>query len=242
VHLSTPELRVRIMKRTLIAAACLVLAAGCATGTKITSGQVANTPSAPPNCTPVVGHTDAGANDTASLPPGGFAVNSSTDYIPGSTAQFLQGYEVIAVLKVISRAAPQPVAADNQIGARPASSHASSIATDQMGYPHFKVIRTTRLAVLRNLKGALASCQDLDIPGGTSGKYRMDDPQFPATFAPGDELLGLFSTHDNAAPGQSVTVAPYAQILLRAAPDGSLTLPFGDHDQINVNTWNPPSS
>jgi hypothetical protein len=99
------------------------------------------------------------------------------------------------------------------------------------------VLRPTRLAVIRPLKGQLPPCLDLDIPGGTAGNSQYHPSQFPARFAPGDEMLGLFSTHDQ--PGTSIP--PYAQALLLAGSTGHLTLPFGDNDRIDINTWTPPT-
>ena len=223
----------RLTPRTLTVFAAVVLLAGCGEARTV---RVAAVP-ANPACPPAPGQTDAGDHDTDPPAPGGQGAADSVDYAPVGTARYLQAYEAVAVVQVVSRAGGTAAPDDHQLGARPSRPHAApdpaTAARDG-----FKVVRPARLAVTRLLKGELSACLELDVPGGTAGLYQYHASQFPDRFSPGDKMLGLFSTHDE----QGIGVPAYAQTLLKADPDGNLTLPFGDHDHINVNTWTPPST
>jgi hypothetical protein len=152
------------------------------------------------------------------------------------TGQYLSAYDAIAVVQVVSRGGGVAGPDDHQLGARPRSPHTAPAAADA-ARDGFKVLRPTRFAVTRLLKGQLPPCLDLDVPGGTAGNYPYHSSQFPARFSPGDRMLGLFFTQDR--PGHAVP--PYAQALLLADSTGHLTLPFGDHDRIDINIWAPPA-
>lgn len=221
-----------LTQRRLTFAAAAVLLAGCG-GAR--TAQLAVTPAANPGCPPAAGHADKGENDTAPPAPGGQGAADSMDYAPVNTGQYLQAYEALAVVQVVSRAGGTAGPNDHRLGARPSGLRTApdpAIAARD----GFKVLRPTRFAVIRQLKGQLNPCLDLDVPGGTAGLFQYRSSQFPARYGSGDKLLGLFSTHDQ--PGTTVTA--YAQTLLKADSDGNLTLPFGDHETINVNTWTPP--
>lgn len=181
------------------------------------------------DCPPAAGQTDTGSNDTAPIPPGGQGASSEAAWSSGPTAELLGGSDAVAVLRVVSRAAPLPALDDGQPNAGPSAPHAPPKA----GSP-FTVVRPTRLAVVRQLKGSLPQCLDLDIPGGTAGTFTKTDSRFPAQLAPDDQLLGLIATQDDKGP-----TAPYATALFLADRDGWLTLPFGDRERVNVNTWKP---
>lgn len=220
--------------RILTVLTATVLLAGC--GAARTDHTVANL-AAKPGCSQAAGQNDAGDHDTDPPASAGQGGADSVDYAPVHTGQYLEGYEAVAVVQVVSRAGGMASADDHQLGARPFGPQTAPAAATA-AREGFKVLRPTRLAVIRLLKGQLPPCLDLDVPGGTAGLYQYHASQFPAAFGPGDKMLGLFSTHDQPGP----TVPAYAQTLLKADPDGNLTLPFGDRDQINVNTWTPPPS
>jgi hypothetical protein len=184
-------------------------------------------------CPPKAGQIDVGAHDRDQPLPGGSGKSFNLDFMPVGTAQSLSSYEEIAVVQVISRDAPVAAADTGHLGARKSVVHPPPPADVA---PPFQVFRPARVVTLRQLKGTVDTCLDLDVPGGTSRRFQEGNYLFPDTFAPGDKMLALFS--DNDTPG--TRIAPYAQMLLKAAPGGSVTLPFGDHDHINVNTWNPP--
>lgn len=181
------------------------------------------------DCPPAAGQTDTGSNDTAPRPPGGQWSDSVVDFNRGPTAETLGGTDAVAVLRVVSRAEAVAAAEAEEPNARPSAPHERPKAGSQ-----FTVLRPARLAVVRQLKGSLPQCLDLDVPGGRAGMFTKTGSQFPAQLAPGDQLLGLIATQDEKGP-----TAPYATALFRADRDGWLTLPFGDRERVNVNTWEP---
>jgi hypothetical protein len=208
----------------------LAAAAGCSGGNGTVRVHAA------PGCPGVSAQTDTGSHDNQPLAPNGRGVSASGGYAAGSTSELLSGADGVAVLRVVSRGAPTAAAdtgMDNAKGAaRKPLPHQPAPATGS----NFIVLRPARFVVVRNLKGAVVSgCLDLEVPGGSTGSLEVDSSEFPPQFAPGDQMLALFETHDDH--GQPT--APYATELFRADRDGSLTLPFGGHEQVNLNTWNP---
>jgi hypothetical protein len=172
--------------------------------------------------------SDDGSSDFTVLPPGGRSKSGVGDYASGSTDELLQLYQGFAVIQVVSRGVPTAIADPGTYGARPSSSH----PPPGNGASDFEVIRPARFAVVRQLKGSIPACLDLDVPGGTAGLFSSNG--FAPAFGVGDQMLALLQTHDDAgAP------TPWAWALLRADKNGMLTLPFGDHDLLNVNTWTP---
>jgi hypothetical protein len=197
------------------------------------STQMGSTPTAtgPASCRPAPGQsvTDDGIADFSPLPPGGRGKSGGPDLFSGGPSdQLLRQWEAFAVLQVVSRGIPTAIADPREFGARPSRQH----PPPGPGESDFEVIRPTRFAVVRPLKGSIPDCLDLDVPGGTVGSVSSDG--FAPAFGVGDRMLAFFMLHDDSgAP------APWANIMLLADKNGLVTLPFGDRDRLNVDTWVP---
>jgi hypothetical protein len=142
----------------------------------------------------------------------------------------LRYYEAFAVLQVVSRGVPTAIADPGTFGARPSQAH----PPPGEGQDDFEVIRPTRFGIVRQLKGTLPACLDLDVPGGTVGSVRSDG--FAPAFGIGDRTLAFFSYDDTGSP------TPWASLMLLADSNGLVSLPFGGHDRLNVDTWAPSAA
>jgi hypothetical protein len=199
------------------------------------STQSGSTPTAtgPASCRPVPGQstTNDGSGDFAPLPPGGRGKSEIPEYPSGSTDEILSHHEAFAVLQVVSRGGPAAIADPRLFGARPSRPH----PPPGTGESDFEVIRPARFAVVRPLKGTIPDCLDLDVPGGTVGSLSSDG--FAPAFGVGDRMLAFVNLHDDrGAP------APWVNIMLVADEHGLVTLPFGAHDRLNVDTWVPSAA
>jgi hypothetical protein len=146
----------------------------------------------------------------------------------GSSDELLQYYEAFAVLQVVSRGVPTAIADPGVFGARPSRQH----PPPGTGENDFEVIRPARFAVVRQLKGSIPDCLDLDVPGGTVES--ISSSGFAPAFGVGDRMLAFVSLHDDTgAP------APWVNLLLPDDKDGLVTLPFGGRDRLNIDTWVP---
>lgn len=210
--------------RVAVGVAAVVLTGSCGAATTV---RVASRGS---DCAPRAGQTDDGSGDTAPLPPGGRGRDAINDFIGSPTPEVLGGNDAVAVLRVVSRGAPIAAADDQRGGARQSMPR----RPPEEGAQWFTVVRPMRLEVVRELKGSLPKCLDLDVPGGTSGEFSESSNVFPRQGAPGDRLLAFFATRDARGP-----IVPFAMAMWRADEEGWLTLPFGDGERVDLETWNP---
>lgn len=184
-------------------------------------------------CPPAPGQstTDDGSADTTPLVPGALGRSGHGDPgggEPPTTAQILASYDAVAVLTVVSRG-PVTAVAGGGYGARP------SIAHEPPGSDpgDWSLIRPARFSVTRVLKGSLPQCMDLDVPGGSSPDFAQHVEGDPPPFGVRDRAIAFV----NAAHGSE----PLTAWLTLVAPDGTVQIPFGDHETINVDTWTLPT-
>jgi len=111
------------------------------------------------------------------------------DYSAASTDEQLRAQQAFAFIQVVSRSVPTAIADPHTFGARPSQPHPPPGAGD----PDFEIVRPTRFRVVRQLKGALPGCLDLDVPGGTVGALSSDG--FAPAFGVGDRMLAFFTVH-----------------------------------------------
>jgi hypothetical protein len=132
---------------------------------------------------------------------------------------------------VVSRGVPTAIADPRTFGARPSRAHPPP-GTDPND---FEVIRPTRFAVVRQLKGSIPDCLDLDVPGGTVGSISSDG--FAPAFGVGDRMLAFVTLHDDSGGP-----TPWVNLMLLADKNGLVTLPFGGRDRLNLDTWIPSAT
>ena len=136
------------------------------------STQAGSTPTAtgPVLCGPAPGQsvTDDGSGDFAPLPPGGRGRSGGPDlFSSGSSDELLRLYEAFAVLRVVSRGVPTAIADPHTFGARPSRQHPPPGGPDD-----FEVIRPTRFAVVRQLKGSIPIASISTCPAAPSIRSR----------------------------------------------------------------------
>ncbi|MCA1846136.1 MAG: hypothetical protein LC792_23685 [Actinobacteria bacterium] len=132
---------------------------------------------------------------------------------------------------MVSRGVPTAIGDPGKFGARPSRQHPPPGA----GESDFEVIRPARFAVVRQLKGSIPDCLDLDVPGGTVGSVSSDG--FAPAFGVGDRMLAFVILHDDTG-----NPAPWANLMLLADKNGLVTLPFGAQDRLNIDTWVPSAA
>jgi hypothetical protein len=164
--------------------------------------------------------SDAGTGDFADPGEGGLIQKDNPEQQkPQSTEEALAYMDLVGVLEVVSRRAP---VAAGRVDGRPRT---GAIPSTQVSAAPGR----TDVDIVRPIKGSFPSqCLDLDVPGGTVGKLRHETSRFPEKFKKGDRVLAI------SAADPFNTVYMYL-----ADKDGWLTLPFGDMERVNVNTWSP---
>ena len=217
--------------------------------TAITSSTTTSTPgptsttssTVAPDCTIAADHTDTSDKSVQDNPPdfqGGGEATTGGSPVPGSTKELVADYTAIAAVHVVGRDLPHERPYGAAIGSfdanQPTLQDPAMASAEQNGPP--EVSRVVRVATDRAIKGSVAHCLAIDIPGGVANGHQTTNANYPPVIRIGDRLLVFFSP---LGPPGHRQVEP--DDIAAVAPDGTVVVPFGGHETVNVDTWQPPT-
>lgn len=138
----------------------------------------------------------------------------------------------LAAVTVVAREAPVATREEASIdSARSALPHEGVRAAPVEG-SNFRVFRPTGLRVDRVIRGRLDKrCLEVDVPGGSAGKFHEKHGNFPDRISIGDRLLVTFFP-DGSIPGLGLAI--------KADEEGIVQLPFTTPTKVDLDEWTPP--
>ena len=158
--------------------------------------------------------------------------------LPIALRPLVANYTEIAAVHVVGPDLPHERPYGAAIGSldanQPIPRDPALASAQQNGPP--EVSRVVRVATDRVIKGSVPHCLALDIPGGVANGHRTTNADYPLVIRIGDRLLVFFSP---LGPPGNRQVEP--GVIAAVAPDGTVVVPFGGYETVNVDTWQPPA-
>lgn len=215
-------------------AAVLVLSGACG-GDSPTNVSVAGQPETSPCQLP----RDRGANDTVASndePKDGdeLITTEYPTYPEASTRDLVNEFDFVVVMRVVGRDEPRAAPQRQFAGALESGASGGSVEDAATGGGRPDVVRPARFEVQRVIRGTFEDCAEFDVPGGVAGEHALVNPLFPDRLETGKRVLafGLGTSGDEGDPLR-------VQHMVVTAEDGTVTLPFGGGEIVDVDTWEP---
>jgi hypothetical protein len=155
-------------------------------------------------------------------------------YPDASTEEIVDDFGFVLVMRVVGRDEPRAQPQSRYAGARESDTRGEPIEEQATGGGRPDIVRPVRFEVERVIQGTFEECAAFDVPGGTVGRDSLVTPLFPTRIRLGDKVLafGLGDVDDPTAPRR-------IQHMVLTAEDGTVTIPFGDRETVDADTWEP---
>lgn len=151
-----------------------------------------------------------------------------------STDAIVDQFNFVWVMEAVGRDAAVTARQSHFAGALESGTSTPPVEAAATGGGRPTVVRPARFEIQRVIQGPSAQCVALDVPGGSVGSNRVVTPLFPARLEVGVRVLsfGLGVSGDASSPVR-------VQHMLVVNPDGTVVLPFGGQETVDVDTWQP---